>query len=213
MNERVSARLTLTSFDWFMLGNMLLWNAVILFGYRWRRLEFYLYLLLVLFQVVGMVAAWIPLRRVAIPGWVLAALQVALLLHLAGGSVFVGGTRLYDCYLVPWANLPAWASQFFRYDKLVHAYFAAMGAAGIRAVWPRLGLGSARHPMVPALIGLTVMGICGLVEITEYVATKVVHLPEVGGYDNNLQDLLANFLGLVAALLIMALHRPRGEAP
>ncbi|HEY3368918.1 MAG TPA: hypothetical protein VGK74_28000 [Symbiobacteriaceae bacterium] len=189
----------LTTFDKFVLGNFVLWSAVILFGYRWRHLEFYMYVLLVLLQAAGMLAAWAVARRFRLPVWALAGLQVAILLHLAGGSIFVHGVRLYDCNLVNGIALPTWFSQLFRYDKLVHGYFAAYGVASLRHVWPEMNSGSRPGPFTLLIVGLMVMGICSIVEILEYVGTKLVSLPDVGGYDNNLQDLLANLVGVLGA--------------
>ena len=201
------------SFDQFMVGNAVLWSAVILFGYQWRRLEFHMYVLLVLLQVAGMAMVWWATRRVALPPWLLVLIQVAILLHLAGGSLFVGGVRLYDCYVVPVTALPPWLSQLFRYDKLVHMYVPATAAAGLWAMWGRLGLGSVRHGLVPVIIGLVVLGGGALVEVVEYIGTKAVHLPDVGGYDNNLQDLLANLIGVGAALVWLKSRRPGGWPP
>ncbi|HWI60363.1 MAG TPA: DUF2238 domain-containing protein [Symbiobacteriaceae bacterium] len=189
------------AFDRFMAGNLVVWSLVICFGYRWRHLEFYIYVLLVLLQAVGMAAVWGLLRRFALPAWLLILLEVAILLHLAGGSLFVGGIRLYDVYLMPAPGFPPWMSQAFRYDKLVHLYFAAVGLAGLRWLWPRLDLGPAGRPFSVLLMVLIVMGVCALVEVAEYAGTKVVSLPEVGGYDNNLQDLLANLVGAAGAAL------------
>jgi len=189
----------LTIFDKFIAGNFLVWAMVILFGYRWRHLEFHVYVLLVLLQAAGMFAVWGLLRRFALPVWLLVLLEVAILMHLAGGSLFVQGTRLYDCYAVASLPLPSWLSQATRYDKLLHGYFAAVGLVGLRWLWPRLQLGPAGRPFAVVLMLLIVMGVCSLVEVTEYIGTKVVSLPEVGGYDNNLQDLLANLGGALAA--------------
>ncbi|MFZ5828270.1 MAG: alpha/beta hydrolase [Bacillota bacterium] len=196
----MGALAALTRFDRFVLGNFLLWSGVILFGYRWRNLEFYIYVLLVLLQAAGMFAAWAALRRFRIPLWALLLLQVAIVLHLLGGTIFIEQTRLYDLHLIEGLPLPAWFSQFFRYDKLVHLYFAAIGVAGLSQVWPQMGLGEPRG-IQRVVIFLTVMGICAIVEALEYMGTKLAHIPEVGGYDNNLQDLLSNLVGALLALV------------
>lgn len=201
-----------TGFDRFILSNFLLWSGVILFGYRWRNLEFYIYVLLVLLQAAGMLVAWAALRRLRIPMWILLLVQVAVLLHLLGGTIFVEQTRLYDVHLVQALPLPGWFSQFFRYDKVVHLYFAAVGVVGLSRLWSQMGLGQPSGFQL-AVILLTVMGICSVVEVIEYMGTKLAHLPEVGGYDNNLQDLLANLVGAVgAALGVAAGERRRAPA-
>lgn len=197
---------SVTPFDKFIAVNFLLWSAVILFGYRWRHLEFYIYVLLVLLQAVGMLGVWALLRRISLPAWLLALLEVAILMHLAGGSIFVQGTRLYDCYLTGALPVPPWFGQMFRYDKLLHCYFAAIGLAGLRWLWPRLEPGRTVAPFSLVLMLLIVMGVCSLVEIAEYIGTKVVSLPEVSGYDNNLQDLLANLVGAAGAAAASAVQ-------
>ena len=196
----------LTGFDRLMLGNFVLWSGVILIGYRWRNLELYIYVLLVLLQAAGMFTAWLLARRVPIPTWVLLLLQVAVLLHLAGGSIFVGETRLYDLNLEPGMAGPVWFSQAFRFDKFVHGYFALVGVLALRRIWPELAGVDARGFQL-LLILLAVMGICAIVEVLEYLGTKIAYLPEVGGYDNNLQDLLANLVGAGTGLLYAPLVR------
>ncbi len=200
-------------FDQFIAGNFVLWSLVILFGYRWRHLEFYIYMLLVLLQAAGMLAVWRVLRRFDLPMWLLTLLEVAIIAHLVGGSFFVHGTRLYDTYLVSGVPLPPWFSQLLRYDKLLHFYFAAVGLAGLRWLWPGLELGRADRPFALFLMILIVMGVCSLVEITEYIGTKLVSLPDVGGYDNNLQDLLANLCGTLVAVagILVRDHWVRGR--
>lgn len=189
-----------------MLGNFVLWSGVILIGYRWRNLEFYIYILLVLLQAAGMFAAWLLTRRVSIPTWVLLLLQVAVLLHLAGGSIFVDETRLYDLNLLPGMTVPIWFSQAFRFDKVVHVYFALVGVLALHRVWPELA-GTDGRGFQLLLILLAVMGICAIVEVLEYLGTKIAYLPEVGGCNNNLQDLLANLVGAGVGLLFAPLAR------
>lgn len=190
----------LAALDWFILGNTLLWSGVILFGYRWRNLDSYIYVLLVLLQVAGMLGLWAVLRRLQIPTWALLLLQVAIILHLAGGTIFINGVRLYDISLGAGLALPAWFSQALRYDKFVHGYYGALGVAGLGAIWPQLA-GARAQGVHLLLVLLTLMGLSSIVEVAEYIGTKMVHLPEVGGYDNNLQDLLANLVGGLGAAL------------
>ena len=196
-------------FDRFILVNLLLWSAVILFGYRWRHLEFYIYPLLVALVALALIGAWALVRRFDLPGWLLLLVQVGILLHLAGGSLFLGGQRLYDHTLFGGLALPGWLSQIFRYDKLVHFYWTAAAVPGLRYLLPQVGLEYRARAIDMVLIILIIMGFCAALEVCEYVGTKIATLPEVGGYDNNLQDLLANLLGalLAGAVQLAADHR------
>jgi hypothetical protein len=55
-----------------------------------------------------------------------------------------------------------------------------------------------------------VLGLGTLVEIVEYLVTLTVSVNGVGGYDNNMQDLISNLIGvslLVVTMKIMGHHR------
>jgi hypothetical protein len=54
---------------------------------------------------------------------------------------------------------------------------------------------------------LVVLGLGAIIEIVEYIVVLTVPQNGVGGYDNNMQDLLANLAGASSFMLVTALRR------
>ena len=151
--------------------------------------EFTLYSLTVaLVAVVG----WRTLRRVAVPAPVLALCQLGILGHLAGGFATYHGVRLYDVV-------------FFGvgYDHYLHTFNGFAGALLADRLLPPM-----RGPIPRGLIVLLVMmGAGSIVEMIEYLAYLWISMTGVGGYDNNMRDLLSNTFGgliFVAARALLA---------
>jgi hypothetical protein len=111
------------------------------------------------------------------------ALAVAAIGNLAGGVLIVGDAPLYELSLIG----------SIRYDKLFHTVATGIGAwASLEAL--ETWTGSRR----PALVFAAVMmasGAGALVEVVEYIGTLLRENTVVGGYTNNMQDLIANTLG------------------
>ncbi len=131
--------------------------------------------------------------------WGLAAVAIG---NMAGGVILVDGSPLYELAVVG----PV------QYDKLFHAFATGVGA------WAALE--ALRHwgiPRRPALVFAAVMVASGggaLVEIVEYFGSLLIENDSVGGYTNNMQDLIANTLGAVAgATLAYRLTGPRRGTP
>jgi len=120
--------------------------------------------------------------------------EIGILMHFAGGLIHFGGARLYDHVYF-----------HIRYDKYVHftnALFAALGVQELFRInrlpitgftrlaifWIALGLGSA-------------------IEICEFVVTLTIPQNGVGGYDDNMRDLIANACGGMTFLIF------RGRLP
>ena len=126
--------------------------------------------------------------------------------HMAGGVVSTGtdpeGERevLYGLRIgIDWV----------RYDRLVHAFgfgaaTAACGKVVLRYLAPRpLTIGPA------VLVLLAGMGVGGINELIEFLATKVFEETNVGGFDNTGWDLVFDLFGATAA----ALWLWRADAP
>lgn len=129
--------------------------------------------------------------------WALAGIAIG---NLAGGVILINGVPLYEAELIG-----AW-----KYDKFYHAAATAVGAwASYEAL--RRWSNSRR----PALIFGAIMmasGAGALVEIVEYIGTLVRDNTNVGDYDNNMQDLIANTVGAVgAAFAAHRWQRPSGR--
>ncbi len=116
--------------------------------------------------------------------WALAAIAVG---NMAGGLLLVDGAPLYELPLVG----------ELRYDKFYHAAATGVGAW---ASFEALARWTERRR--PALILAAVMmasGAGAFVEIVEFIGTLLREETYVGGYVNNMEDLIANTVGAVLA--------------
>ena len=145
--------------------------------------EFFIYAVGIM-TVIGLL--WWHFRQLPIPAWLLWGLQAGIAMHFAGGFVTIDGHRLYDTHLFGIDR------ECFRFDKLVHFVNAFIATLLVGRLQPHLGSGK----FVAALfVMLTVLGLGSIVEIVEYMVCLTIPDNGVGSYDNNMQDLIANFLG------------------
>lgn len=126
--------------------------------------------------------AWLYFRQFEFRNSLLVLVQFGILVHFAGAFVPLDGGRLYDAYVLG-----------VRYDKYVHFFNAFVAAVVVSHVFD---LVRAHLPFIRALaVLLVVLGLGALVEIVEYLVMLTVPDAGVGGYDNNMQDLIGNLLG------------------
>ena len=104
--------------------------------------------------------AWISLRQTNYPTRLYVVTQAGILAHFAGAFVSIGGVRLYDTQILG-----------LGYDKYVHLFNAAVGAALIAHLFEAVA------------------------EILEFMVTLTIPNAGVGDYNNNMGDLVANGLG------------------
>jgi hypothetical protein len=193
-NTHCTTRSKAHAVDAFVVFNLLLFMAMTVLFYQDRFIhyrgqahiaEFYFYAILIFSSICVL---WRIFRHSAIPAGVLAVLQIGILMHFAGGLVVPESGRLYDVYFAG-----------VRYDKYVHLVNGCATGLLVCWVWKR---GGVRWGGLAALtIGLAVLGLGGVVEIAEYAVYCTVPSNGVGGYDNNMQDLYSNLLGVLIALL------------
>lgn len=126
--------------------------------------------------------------RVRFSTRVLVLLSVVGFGHMAGGNLYFSGVVLYE---------HIWFG-FVRYDHLVH--FFGLGAAGL-AVWEatRRMLSADRGMRAALVVVLGASTVGTVIEIGEYLASLLLASVRVGGYANNMQDLIANLLGALVA--------------
>lgn len=141
--------------------------------------EFFVYATVIL---GGIVFLWRAFRHHPFDWSVLALLQVGILMHFSGAFVSIEAGRLYDAHLLG-----------IRYDKYVHL----VNAFGIAFLMGRLfriqGIAFTRLHAI--LLLLAVLGLGAIIEMVEYGVVLTFETNGVGDYDNNMQDLLANFCG------------------
>ena len=192
----------LNGVDVFFGVNLVLFLGMCLFAYyaRWIHYaghrqtavaEFFFYAV-VLILAVGVL--WLWLRRRALPGWLLVLIEAGILAHFAGGLVHFGGARLYDHVFGG-----------IRYDKYVHFANALVAAIVVQQIFRIQRLPVNRFTRF--VIFLVVLGLGCVVEICEFAVTLTIPFNGVGGYDDNMRDLVANTCGGVVFLLC------RGRVP
>ena len=176
--------------DIFFGVNLLLFVMMCVFAYydRWVNYagrsqpalaEFLFYAMVLIMAITGL---WAWLRRCTLPGWLLLVIEAGILAHFAGGLVQFNGARLYDHVYLG-----------LRYDKYVHfanAFIAALAVLEICRVKGQPNTGFTR-----LLVFFTVLGLGGIVEICEFVATLTIPRNGVGGFADTMGDLMANVCG------------------
>ncbi len=126
--------------------------------------------------------------------WGLAAVAIG---NVAGGVLLIDGAPLYQLQVLG----P------IQFDKVFHAVATGVGA------WAALeALRSWGVPHTSAAVFLAVMVASGggaLVELVEYVGSILIENDSVGGYANNMQDLIANTTGALVGAVVA--HRLEGR--
>jgi len=142
--------------------------------------------------ILGIAWLWWTFRRYTISTAVLFWLQVGIVMHFMGAFVLIGEGRLYDQHFLG-----------MRYDKYVH-FVNAMAATALVIRLLRLRMHAPKplgaFYMLAAV--LIVLGLGAVIEMVEYLVVLTVPGNGVGGYDNNMQDLLANGVGSTLCALL-----------
>lgn len=141
-------------------------------------------------------------RRMHFYPVVLMSLSLLGLLHLLGGNIMLGDTRLYDFFFIP---------DVFRYDNLMHmlgsAIMVLLAHALLSPVLPDEFENRNRGGYYVVLLVLVGMGLGAINEIIEFFAVLVFDVgKQVGDYTNTLLDLVFNTIGslMMAAYIVYA---------
>ena len=129
---------------------------------------------------------------------VLWAFVAWIIMHILGGLLVVGDGVLYSLVLIPIVGEPY---DLLKYDQVVHVYCYTVVAL---LLWPVLNYVAKPDNGHKTLIVMTVLaatGVGGLNEIVEFSATVLVPETNVGNYENNAIDIVANLLGALLAVL------------
>ena len=118
------------------------------------------------------------------------------LLHFAGGSIFIGPTRLYDLTLIGGIH----------YDNVVHAFATFVGTF---ISYNLLSLHMPSHvqehrPAFLILIFLVTLGLGAVNEITEFIAVLLFDAgTRVGDFYNTGWDFVFNTFGIITAIFFL----------
>jgi hypothetical protein len=191
-------------FDIFFAINAFLFILMCIFAHyaRWTKYagtgkiamaEFFFYAT-VLMAVAT--ALWIWLRRYHFPWWLLTIIEFGILIQFAGGLIYFGGARLYDHVFF-----------FIRFDKYVHFINSVIAAVAVSEIIKMKGLPI--NGFTRLLTLLVVLGLGSLIEISEYTVTLTIASNGVGGYDDNMRDMIANGCGGVFFLVLSSILKSR----
>lgn len=142
-------------------------------------------------------------QRLHLGFFILFNLSILGFLHLLGGNYFVGATRLYDWYFIPYV---------FKYDNFIHSFGTFIGTLTLYSLLINyIGEPIKKHfPAFALALVLMALGMGSLVEIAELGAVFLFGVTErVGGYYNNALDLLFNFFGAIFASILIYYYQYR----
>ncbi len=105
--------------------------------------------------------------------------------NIAGGVLLINGAPLYE--------LPVLGS--IGYDKVFHS--VATGVVAWASLEALVSWDLRRTPVLAFSAAVTAIGAGALVEVVEYIGSLIIENDSVGGYTNNMQDLIANTAGSV----------------
>lgn len=123
-------------------------------------------------------------------------LTVVAALHIFGGNIHIGGTRLYDVWLTGW----------LKYDNLVHMIGTFTAAVlSYTFVYQHLNEKARDSRVLLAIIIISMaLGIGALNEILELGAVVWLNAgAQVGDYLNNAYDLVYNLFGAALACVYL----------
>ncbi len=186
--------------DIFVAVNLVLFLVMCVFRYYARFIhyrgiehiqEFFIYAAAI---ICGIAVLWWWFRHYPFDATLLVLLQVGIVMHFAGAFVQIDGGRLYDVNLLG-----------IRYDKYVHFVNAFSATVLVSRLF------QIQH-IVPTgfnsvFLVMVVLGLGAVVEIVEYGVVLTVPNNGVGGYDNNMQDLIGNFCGSVFFVIARSICR------
>lgn len=183
------------SIDIFVVFNLFLFILMCIFVYYDRFvtyrgseniLEFYLYAVVTFLVIIFF---WLYFRNYEYSMFALCIIEFGILINFAGGLIHIDGKRLYDMFFLK-----------IRYDKFVHFINSIIACTIINRILAKLRYKINKFEGL--VIVLIVLGLGAIIEIIEYIVVRNIPEAGVGGYDNNMQDLIANFLGGLFYLFI-----------
>jgi len=171
--------------------------SVIIFGtisLKGRNYEFVIYTGTIIF-FIGVIAA--TYFRVPYTDASLFGLTIWAVLHMAGGTVYLNGTKLYRLMLLPLSeNYP-----ILRFDQAVHIW--GFGVATITMyclLRPLLKDNLNRFVALSIVLVMAGLGLGAFNEIMEFIITQIVAETGVGGYLNTSLDLVSNLIGAILGM-------------
>ncbi len=124
-------------------------------------------------------------------------------MHIFGGNIYIGATRLYDFWIIP---------EIFKYDNLTHAIGIFVATIiSYNLLHPHLDKKIIHNKFFLSLVLILIAsGIGSFNEILELFAVILFDVAkEVGNYLNNAFDLVFNLIGSIIACFVIIRHRSK----
>lgn len=190
-------------YHWLLSGTVL---ALATVYYLIKRNPEFLIYAATLTILIGLLA-WADrkLRFMPVAKW---GFLVWMIMHMAGGSVYIGDTRLYDFILIPIVGAPY---DILKYDQFVHFFCYVVMTGLMFSVLKMITKPDPNRFVFSLILILAASSVGAFNEIIEFSAVVLYGSPGVGGYHNTCLDLIGNLLGsIVATLLLQRCIRSRG---
>jgi uncharacterized membrane protein YjdF len=131
-------------------------------------------------------------------------------MHLAGGSVYINGTLLYEIILIPLSQ----KYPILRYDQLVHTWgFAVATLTMFDLLRPLLKENLQHFVALSIVVIMAGLGVGAFNEIVEAIVAGIVPESGVGDYVNTALDLIADLLGALLAMAFIKLRYLKCDTP
>ena len=180
------------------VAGMVLFTALFM---QKNNFEFLYYNAAIVLSIVPVIVlVWSTESTGNYPSWLLWALTGWGVLHMAGGLVYVGGTRLYDIDIIPLLT----GVGVFRFDRLVHAvglFLLTICLHSMKLPWRRWAIEKNTG------VAGTMLIFAVLQEGLEQVGSAILPQTGVGDYIDTTGDIIADVIGIAFALLCIRLIR------
>jgi len=124
-----------------------------------------------------------------------------VILHMAGGSIYVFGTKLYGLMLISLIGEPF---NILKYDQVVHFFCYLVFTSFVYSIIKSFTKKNSNKIIVGIITILAAVGVGAFNEIIEFSAVVFFGATGVGGYYNNALDLIFNFLGSLVAVIFLS---------
>ena len=130
------------------------------------------------------------------------------LLHMAGGSLRVGSTKLYGWIIYPLFSESITGTDIFRFDQFAHFYcYVVVTVMLFYVLKVYLHQGQIHKFAVSVLLVFMGMGVGALNELIEFIPVLLPIDQGVGDYFNTLWDIVFNTLGAITAVVWLNLSK------
>jgi len=187
----------LTIMFWFTVSYLIIFAVI---SYMKHNYEFLYYISV---MVICIFIAVVYYKELHLPMTLMAGLTILGVMHVMGGNVYIGQTRLYDFWLIP---------HWFRYDQLVHTIGTMLATlVAYNLLWPHLQTHAKyRSFNIAIILVLIAMGIGAVNEVVEFGAVVFFNAAKgVGDYMNNAFDMFFNMVGSIIACTVIIRHHKK----